>query len=99
MSLVVQLDRMAVDRFLRSAQTQDFIALLGIDVRDRARANAQVITSKTDAIVSKPGLDAEGVYTDVGYNKHHPGFFLWWHEVGTVRDAPRPHLRPALRPR
>ena len=99
MSLLVQLDRLAVNRYMRSSEVQDFIALLGIEVRDQARTNARVITSKTDALVSRPGLDTEGVYTDVGYNKHHPGFFLWWHEVGTARDAPRPHLRPALKPR
>ncbi len=95
-SLAVQLDRRAVERYLRSSETQDFIARLGIVVRDRARVNAQQITSKTDALISKPGMDGEGVFVDVGYNKDHPGFFLWWHEVGTVRHAPTPHLRPAL---
>jgi hypothetical protein len=31
----------------------------------------------------------------VGYDKRNPGFVLWWHEVGTSKIPPSPHLRPA----
>jgi len=92
----LDIDRAAIRRLAYSPDVGDLIAKVGINVRDTARQNARVITSKTDALISKPGMDTESVYTDVGYNKDHPGFFLWWHEVGTSKNAPTPHLRPAL---
>jgi hypothetical protein len=69
------------------------------EMRDEARLNAAPITSKTDAIAVEGGIDAISVYADVGYLRRHPGFFLWWHEVGTRRHPPTPHLRPTVRPR
>ncbi|MBP2323354.1 hypothetical protein JOF56_003739 [Kibdelosporangium banguiense] len=51
-----------------------------------------------DAIIAVPGKDEDSAHVDVGYSKHHPGFYLWWWEVGTQNHPARPHLRPALRP-
>lgn len=65
-------------------------------IRDDARVNARSISRDTDAIVStEVERDAEGSYVDVGYDKTNPGFVLWWHEIGTSKFPPRPHLRPA----
>lgn len=96
----VEIDRAALARYINTgADSVVFMRRLGNEVRDEARRNAGAISDKTDAIVSEMGADAGGIFTDVGYAKHHPGFFLWWWEVGTQYHAPRPHLRPALRPR
>lgn len=86
---------------LESLVRTDGVAMLneiGRRVRDEARRNAASITRKTAAIVTENGADALGPFVDVGYARHHPGFFLWWHEVGTRNHGARPHLRPALRP-
>lgn len=96
MALNIQISDAAVRRVIDHEMAKDYIADLGEQVRDRARVNARGISDKTDAIVSVPGEDADGVYARIGYDKHHPGFVLWWHEVGTVNHPPRPHLRPAL---
>lgn len=69
-------------------------------IRDRARGNAAAIQPGHEtAIVTEVGVDDEGAFADVGYDKTNPGFSLWWAEVGTVNQAPQPHLRPAIRPR
>ncbi|MDT8915759.1 hypothetical protein [Amycolatopsis sp. PS_44_ISF1] len=104
MSEGFRLHAQALDELLRHTQTRQFLDAVGMEIRDRARANARsAVPSSTDgdaitAIVSVPGEDDEGVYVDVGYAKHHPGFYLWWWEVGTQNHAARPHLRPALQP-
>ena len=73
-------------------------------VRDEARTNVpsnlkgERSSQPEKAIISVPGSDADGPYVDVGYDKTHPGFYLWWHEVGTADSPPQPHLRPAVRP-
>lgn len=80
----------------RSEDVQAVVELAAERVRDKARQNARPITSDTDAIASTPASqDAEGVYADVGYDKRHPGFVLWFHEVGTFKIPANPHLRPA----
>jgi hypothetical protein len=73
------------------------LELAGDKIRDRSRQNAKRIDpDDVNAIVSTPvERDDEGHYVDVGYDKHHPGFVLWWHEVGTSQFPPNPHLRPA----
>lgn len=69
------------------------------EMRDEARVNAEVISSKTDAIDIETGADSLGFYTDLGYRRRHPGFFLWWWEVGTRNHKASPHLRPTVRRR
>jgi transcriptional regulator GlxA family with amidase domain len=94
------LDLVALNRFVNtSAASAAIFQRVANDIRDEARVNAEPITSKTEAIESEMGTDALGIYADVGYRKRHPGFFLWWWEVGTRRHAARPHLRPTLRRR
>jgi hypothetical protein len=74
----------------------DLLVEAGEKVRDQARSNARIISRDTDAIVSTDvDKDTEGSYVDVGYEKTDPGFVLWWHEVGTSKIPPSPHLRPA----
>jgi hypothetical protein len=79
-------------------ESHKFFKRTADSVRDDARKGARRISpSKADAIVSNVGVDSEGIYADVGYARHHPGFFLWWWEVGTRRHGAVPHLRPAIR--
>ncbi len=95
---ITRLDQAALRDYVNNSdESRRFFTRLGLDIRNEARQGARVISSKVDAIVSQVENDADGIYLDVGYKRHHPGFFLWFYEVGTVRDAPRPHLRPALR--
>jgi hypothetical protein len=83
-------------RDLVEDMTDDLLEEAGEAVRDQARVNASSISNDTDAIVSNDvESDSEGHYVDVGYDKHHPGFTLWWQEVGTSKFPPQPHLRPA----
>jgi hypothetical protein len=95
-------DRRAADRLLRSDTS--WLRAVGNAVRDEARRNVDPslegkrAPDAANAIVAIPGEDGTSPYVDVGYDKHHPGFYLWWHEVGTEDNAPRPHLRPAVRP-
>lgn len=94
----VNFDAAALAEFMLGDEAKRFVNSIGREVRDRARTNAAPISDKTDAIISVPGQDDEGLYVDVGYSTHHPGFYLWWWEVGTVNHPPRPHLRPAISP-
>lgn len=94
-----RLDDAALAQLLAEGESHRYFAAIGREVRDRARVNARAISPKNaDAIISVPGQDDQGIYVDVGYSKHHPGFYLWWWEFGTKNHAARPHLRPALRP-
>ena len=71
-------------------------------IRDDARSNARSIKAgqegRDGAIQYEVGEDGEGAYADVGYAKHHPGFVLWFAEVGTRNQPAQPHLRPAVKP-
>lgn len=96
---VFRFDRIALERMLRNS---GFMKQVGDAVRDEARDNVPAslkhdTSDPEQAIVSKVGLDTLGAYVDIGYDKEHPGFYLWWWEVGTKKHAPIPHLRPALR--
>jgi len=79
------------------SDVDDLLEEVGTRVRDNARSNARAIDEDdVEAIeTSEVGSDSEGEFIDVGYDRHHPGFVLWWHEVGTSKYPPRPHLRPA----
>lgn len=88
----------ALDRLARSAEVADMLEEAGEHIAKRARSNASVIAGpdRTEAIQHEMGDDDEGVFVDVGYKKHHKGFVLWWHEVGTTLKPATPHLRPAV---
>ena len=80
-----------------SPQSVALFEAAGKRIRDQARKNAASISaSRSDAIDTDLSRDAKGLYVDVGYNKYHPGFVLWWAEVGSVHQSPSPHLRPAV---
>ncbi len=93
----------ALDAMLR--QDRGWIQRVGNIVRDEARDNVVGLPSLAGARTAKPegaiiavvGEDSESIYVDVGYDAKHPGFYLWWWEVGTRYHAPLPHLRPAVR--
>jgi len=85
-------------------QDPSWIQKVGNVARDEARANVPAGLGGSreiepeKAIIAVTGEDATSVYVDVGYDKDHPGFYLWWWEVGTRYHAASPHLRPAIRP-
>lgn len=86
-------------------QDRGWIQKVGNTVRDEARDNVVALphlsgarsATPEKAIIAVPGEDVTSVYVDVGYDKDHPGFYLWWAEVGTRYQPPTPHLRPAVR--
>lgn len=98
MSRDFHLSRQALNALLSGPEGRRFFKKAADEIRDRARVNADGISTHTDAIISEVGVDSEGVYADIGYDKTNPGFVLWWHEVGTRDFPPRPHLRPAVEP-
>lgn len=75
------------------------VARVAREMRQEARVNAESLSSKTAAIDVEDGADALGIYSDLGYRKDHPGFHLWWNEVGTLHLPATPHLRPTMRRR
>ena len=80
-----------------SPQSVALFEAAGKRIRDQARSNAGSISAtRANAIDTDLDRDSEGLYIDVGYNKHHPGFVLWWAEVGSRHQSPSPHLRPAV---
>lgn len=97
-----EIERGALDRLLRS--DLGWLRKVGNIVRDEARANVpadltgQRAPDAEQAIIAVADEDSESPFVDIGYNKRHPGFYLWWHEVGTSDSPAQPHLRPALRP-
>jgi hypothetical protein len=93
----VDIDMTVVRAMVNGPGGRKLFGDIGRKIRDRARINARVISDKTDAIISVVDVDERGIRASVGYKKRHPGFYLWWWEVGTRNHAPRPHLRPALR--
>lgn len=94
----LRIDQAALDGIVRRSGVVRRVAR---EMRDEARDAASGIAgrSETHAIAVEDGVDAEGPYSDLGYRKDHPGFFLWWWEVGTKNHPPTPHLRPTMRPR
>jgi hypothetical protein len=89
-------NRQALEALERSREVEELVEDVAQRVRDIAESNAKTSGLKGGALVATEAAeDMEGVYADVGYDKHHPDFTDWWHEVGTRDFPPRPHLRPA----
>ena len=110
MAVTFQWDDSAFDDLARSPMVEAILDEYGKHVRTRARDLAKPITSgagrgaggrftlgMVQAIVAEMSEDESGLFVDVGYDKKHRGFVLWWHEVGTSKFPASPHLRPALR--
>lgn len=93
--------RGALEALAQSAEVRRALDKEAIGVRDRARRSAASISPRlTDGIVAEPASDGpDGPEARVGYDRHHEGFVLFFHEVGTVNHPARPHLRPAVRGR
>lgn len=97
MTLDVTLSPAALQALLAGTGGRRVLGLVGSRVRDEARKSAP-FRKYAGAITTELGADSIGPFVDVGYAKSHPGFVLWWWEVGTRNHGARPHLRPALRP-
>jgi hypothetical protein len=94
--------RRALQKMVNGPAGKALLTAAASQVRDDARANARGIKAgqagRDGAIQYEVGEDGEGAYADVGYAKYHPGFVLWWAEVGTRNQPAQPHLRPAVKP-
>jgi len=93
----VRLYPRALDTLVLGHEGRATLADVARRVRNAARANAP-FPKYASAITTESGTDSLGPYADIGYAKSHPGFVLWFWEVGTKNHGPRPHLRPAVRP-
>jgi hypothetical protein len=76
-----------------------FVGDLGGQVAERANANAaRLFTDQggggVGAVESRIERDDDGVYAWVGYPPEY--WYMWLGELGTERQRPRPHVRPAL---
>ena len=81
------------------AALAQFVGHLGEEVAQRANARAeQLFTDRggggVGSIESHLEHDERGVYARIAYPDEH--WYMNLHEVGTERERPRPHLRPAL---
>ena len=95
----IRWDRKAIESILHANETRRMVEKATTKVQTTTRENVQKIypgTTRTKGIGAESGEDSESVYGIVGYTKDHPGFVLWWTEVGTRKMRPRPHLRAAL---
>lgn len=80
-------------------ELERFVGDLGQQVADRANARAAALFkdrggSGVGSIESKVERDERGVFARIGYPAQY--WYMNLHEVGTSRERPRPHLRPAL---
>lgn len=95
----VEWRRGALDEIGRSTEMAVFLTRVAENVAEQARRNARGHfpgTDRVQGIDTDFGVDEVSAYANVGYAKTHPGFVLWWSEVGTQKMSPRPHLRAAL---
>lgn len=89
----------ALSELAHSPELGEFVHKAARAVAKEAKANVvghYPSTRRAKAIDTDSGMDAQSAYADVGYTASHPGFVLWWSEVGTQDMSPRPHLRAAL---
>lgn len=89
----------ALDEIAKSTEMAVFVTRAAEQVAIQARANVKAHypdTERTPGIDTDFGIDDVSAFADVGYARTHPGFVLWWSEVGTQQMSPRPHLRAAL---
>jgi hypothetical protein len=96
-----KLNQAALDRILASNEVKIALEKEGKRVQSKARRLARPIVPQhvkaTEAIiVTDPVLGPDGWESKLGYDKNHEGWFLWFHEVGTINHGPTPHLRPAV---
>jgi len=100
----------AIDELANSPAMANMLDGVGRKLAAEARRNARTIfpehgpgkpvgkkkTAIERGVIRKPGRDNEGHYIDVGFHTGHAGFVLFWAEVGTETQPPRPLLRSAL---
>lgn len=99
-NFTLRLNRAAIEDLARSGDARRLMDSAGAAVRDEARRTAAAVSGwRTSAIVHEVDQDADGVYANIGYDKSKPGFVLFFHEVGTSKHGPTPHLRPAIQRR
>lgn len=95
----VRINEAALRRLIEGDAGRRYFKKAADTIRDRARTNALAVDpTAVGAIESVVEVDSEGLHADIGYNKNHGGFTLWWAEVGTINQPAQPHLRPALKP-
>lgn len=95
----VELNQSAIAALGRSASMSALLDNVAERVATQARRNVTGHfpgTARAEGIAVVSGVDQVSAHADVGYLRNHPGFVLWWSEVGTRKMSPRPHLRVAL---
>lgn len=96
----VTIERAAIALIEASPELARLLASAADSIAAQARRNAAAHYPSSPlpaAISTTSGTDTTGPYADVGYTRSHPGFVLWWSEVGTRKMSPRPHLRAAVK--
>lgn len=92
-------DEAALEALASHPAMREMLDDVATQVRNRARDNASgyyAPSRRISAIITESGTDRQGAFADVGYDRTHPGFVLFFSEVGTSRMSPRPHLRAAV---
>lgn len=97
----IRFRRGAIESLMRDRKVARELEDTAEKVRDVARRGASRISAtRPSAIVATDVLyEGSGPEVRVGYEKTHPGFVLFFHEVGTSDHPATPHLRPAIRGR
>lgn len=95
------INKAAMDSIMSSPQVKTALKQAGKKVQDRARELARPIVPNHSRalnaiVVTEPTLGPDGWESKLGYDKTKDGWFLFYHEVGTINHGPTPHLRPAV---
>lgn len=95
----INFDQAALKALEDEASVHAFVADLGQQVAERANSNAARLFKDeggggVGSVESRMERDERGPYAWIGYPPEY--FYMWFGELGTQRERPRPHIRPAL---
>lgn len=99
MSEVFGFDEAANDMeeyLVKADKAQEEMYDVGEDMRDASRRNFQAqTTTRTGQGAEGIEVEKRGDAVDIGWSSR-PGLHGWFHELGTYKDPPKPHMRPAF---
>lgn len=92
--------------FDEAAQDVEMLEANANGIEEVYQESANLIVNRSKSIASSKGLEVTGagvagIVDDVDGNGFRigwggrPNLHLYFHEVGTYKDPPRPHIRPA----
>ena len=93
--------------FDEAAMDAEMLAANANGIEEVYQESANLIVNRSKSIASSKGLEVTGagvagIVEDVDGNGFRvgwggrPNLHLYFHEIGTYKDPPRPHLRPAV---